>query len=91
MVYDPTTGNPDGTNRSPFAGNIIPTNRISPIAQKILSLVPGPNQAGSESAPSNNYFALLPYTKDTNSFDVKVDDSARTRPASVRASATRVR
>ena len=76
MVYDPATGNPDGTNRLPFAGNIIPTNRISPIAQKILSLVPGPNQASSEAAPSNNYFALLPYTKDTNSFDVKVDDAA---------------
>ena len=76
VVYDPATGNPDGTNRLPFAGNIIPTNRISPIAQKIMNLVPGPNQASSESAPSNNYFALLPYTKDTNSFDVKVDDAA---------------
>ncbi len=32
VVYDPATGNPDGTNRLPFAGNIIPTNRISPIA-----------------------------------------------------------
>ena len=76
VVYDPATGNPDGTNRTPFAGNIIPTNRISPIAQKIMNLVPGPNQASSESAPSNNYFALLPYTKDTNSFDVKMDDAA---------------
>jgi outer membrane receptor protein involved in Fe transport len=76
VVYDPATGNPDGTNRLPFAGNIIPTNRISPIAQKILSLVPAPNQASSEASPSNNYFALLPYTKDTNSFDVKVDDAA---------------
>ncbi len=76
VVYDPSTGNPDGTNRLPFAGNIIPTGRISPIAQKILNLVPAPNMGGSETAPSNNYFALLPYTKDTNSFDVKVDDSA---------------
>ena len=76
VVYDPSTGNPDGTNRLPFAGNIIPTNRISKIAQNIMNLVPAPNLAGSESAPSNNYFALLPFTKDTNSFDVKVDDSA---------------
>ncbi len=73
VVYDPATGNPDGTNRQPFAGNIIPTNRISKVAQNIMNLVPAPNMAGSESAPSNNYFALLPYTKDTNSFDVKVD------------------
>jgi hypothetical protein len=76
LVYDPGTGNADGTNRLPFAGNIIPTNRISPIAQKIMNLVPAPNLSGSESAPSNNYFALLPFTKDTNSFDVKVDDAA---------------
>jgi hypothetical protein len=75
VVYDPRTGNPDGTNRTPFGGNIIPGNRISPIAQKILSLVPAPNLAGSEASPNSNYFALLPYTKDTNSFDVKVDDS----------------
>ena len=76
VVYDPATGNADGTNRQPFAGNIIPTNRISKVAQNIMNLVPAPNLGGSESAPSNNYFALLPFTKDTNSFDVKVDDSA---------------
>jgi hypothetical protein len=76
VVYDPGTGNPDGTNRTPFSGNQIPGYRISPIAQKILNLVPAPNLGGSESAPSNNYFALLPFTKDTNSFDVKMDDAA---------------
>jgi hypothetical protein len=32
VVYDPQTGNADGTGRTPFAGNIIPSNRISPIA-----------------------------------------------------------
>jgi hypothetical protein len=75
VVYDPATGNADGTGRQPFAGNIIPANRISPIAAKILSLVPGENQASSLSAPSNNYFAQLPFTKDTDSFDVKMDDA----------------
>src|SRR5215471_18013086 len=75
VVYDPATGNPDGTGRTPFANNIIPSNRISPIATKILNLVPAPNQASSESAPSNNFFAQLPFTKDTNSFDVKIDDA----------------
>jgi Carboxypeptidase regulatory-like domain len=75
VVYDPATGNPDGTGRLPFAGNIIPQNRISPIAARILSLVPAPNQPGSDSAPNNNYFGQLPFTKDTNSFDVKIDDN----------------
>jgi hypothetical protein len=76
VVYDPNTGNPDGTGRQPFAGNLIPANRISPIASKILGLLPAPNQPSSESAPTNNYFGLLPFTKDTNSFDVKIDDNA---------------
>ncbi len=30
IIYDPLTGNPDGTGRTPFAGNIVPSNRIAP-------------------------------------------------------------
>jgi len=75
VVYDPATGNADGTGRTPFGNNIIPSNRISPIATKLVNLVPGENQPSSLSAPSNNYFAQLPFTKDTNSFDVKIDDA----------------
>ena len=37
-IFDPTTG-------SPFPGNIIPTSRISPIAQGLLNFIPLPNQA----------------------------------------------
>ena len=33
-IYDPLTGNPDGTGRTPFAGNAIPTNRIDPASEK---------------------------------------------------------
>ena len=33
--------------RTPFAGNIIPPGRINPIAQKVLSYYPLPNQAGN--------------------------------------------
>jgi hypothetical protein len=74
-IYDPSTGNADGTGRTPFAGNIIPANRINPISAKIIALTPGPNQAFNDVSPSNNYFALLPFTKNTDSFDVKVDDN----------------
>jgi hypothetical protein len=74
-VYDPATGDPTtGVGRTPFAGNIIPTSRLNPIALKILSMVPLPNQNLSNTlAPSNNYFALLPFTKDSNLVDGKVD------------------
>jgi outer membrane receptor protein involved in Fe transport len=75
VIYDPTTGNADGTGRKPFPGDIIPANRINPISAKILGLVPQPDQQFSNSVPANNYFALLPKTDDTDSFDVKIDDN----------------
>ncbi len=68
-IYDPSTGNADGSGRTPFAGNIIPTSRINPISTKILALVPTPTFAGD----TNNWFGLLPFTKDTDSFDWKMD------------------
>ena len=40
-VYDPLTGNPDGTGRQPFANNTIPANRIDPASAKMVSLLPG--------------------------------------------------
>jgi hypothetical protein len=73
-VYDPATGDQTtGIGRIPFPNNIIPTTRLNPIALKILALVPNPNENYSTLAPSNNYFALLPFTKDTNFTDGKVD------------------
>jgi len=74
IVYDPNTGNPlDGTGRTPFPGNVIPANRINPISAKIMSLLPGTNETFKLSAPSNNYFALLPFTRTVDSFDTKID------------------
>ncbi|MBV8553053.1 MAG: TonB-dependent receptor [Acidobacteriaceae bacterium] len=70
-IYDPATGKANGTGRTAFAGNVIPTNRINPISTAILNLIPLPNQVSATG--TNNYFALLPYHKDTTSFDTKVD------------------
>ena len=50
IIYDPATGNPDGTGRQPFPGNIIPANRISPIARNLLAFLPAPNVRGAPSA-----------------------------------------
>jgi hypothetical protein len=70
-IYDPATGNPDGTGRTPFPNNIIPSDRINPISAKLLALLPAPNVASSSG--SNNFFALLPFHKDTTSYDIKSD------------------
>jgi hypothetical protein len=73
-IYDPSTGNPlDGTGRTPFPGNIIPTTRINPVSAAILKLIPATNESYNIASPTNNYFALLPYQKTTDSFDEKLD------------------
>jgi hypothetical protein len=43
-IYDPLTGGPDGSGRTAFPGNIIPTTRISSISQKIIPLWTAPNR-----------------------------------------------
>ena len=74
VIYDPATGNPlDGTGRAPFAGNIIPSNRINPISSAIMGLIAPTNESYTLSKPSNNYFALLPFARTVDSFDVKYD------------------
>lgn len=54
ILYDPST-------HQPFSGNVIPANRLDPIAQKLLSYIPLPNQPGTvnnfefqTSAPQNS-------------------------------------
>ena len=74
-IYDPATGNPaNGTGRTAFAGNVIPTSRINSISSAILNGLPGTNE-GSGSSTSNNFFALLPFQKTTDSLDSKIDDN----------------
>jgi outer membrane receptor protein involved in Fe transport len=66
-IYDPLTGNSDGTGRTAFAGNIIPGNRISPIAQALQAYFPAPNLPGV----ANNYAATGGPILDRYYFDTK--------------------
>src|SRR5579859_2889277 len=40
VIYDPQTGNPDGTGRTPFPNNIIPASRIAFASKQLASLLP---------------------------------------------------
>ncbi|MGB7848682.1 MAG: carboxypeptidase regulatory-like domain-containing protein [Candidatus Acidiferrum sp.] len=60
--------NPVCTNAAGCA-NIIPAALIDPISAKLMAFLPPPTAAGN----TNNYFALLPYHKDTDFVDGKVD------------------
>lgn len=70
IIYDPNTGNPDGSGRSAFPGNKIPLDRIDSIAQKLQSFYPGINN-GTQTTFTNNYFAAGGPILDRNYFDAK--------------------
>ena len=55
QIYDPLTATQEGSRirRQPLAGNIIPQDRISPIAKNYLALYPLPNQAGDREGRNN--------------------------------------
>jgi hypothetical protein len=80
IIYDPTTGNPDGTGRTPFEGNIIPQSRIDAIARQIQDLYPQPNQPGSTAGGNvggasiaRNFSKSVPRKFDRNNYDLKIN------------------
>ena len=48
QIFDPQTGDPlTGVGRTPFAGNRIPQDRLSPQVLNLLKLIPLPNRPGT--------------------------------------------
>jgi len=72
-IYDPATGNPDGTGRQPFPGNVIPANRLSPVALNVLAQLPAPNLAGAGFGQVNYELPSSEREKTTNAFNVKLN------------------
>ena len=71
VIYDPASQTCAGAvcTRTPFAGNQIPTARISPIAKSLASYLPNPTNSNIQ----NNYLSSLPIQVNTYSFTGKVD------------------
>ena len=67
-IYDPTTG-------MPFAGNIIPANRINPVAKNLLAIFPLPNLPGV----ANNLRINPLQTVVQDQFDIRVDQTLSDR------------
>jgi hypothetical protein len=65
-IVDPTTG-------LPFANDSIPSSRISPVAQKILSLYPLPNAGESTSVHSANYIVNRDTSYHSDQYDIRID------------------
>jgi hypothetical protein len=74
LIYNPFTGNSDGTGRQPFANNQIPASMINPIALKILQLYPLPNIQGIGAGGfTNNYQRQEDRSVDRNNYDAKIN------------------
>jgi hypothetical protein len=71
-IYDPATGNADGTGRTAFSNKIIPANRISPITNKIVALIPLPNLPGIAA----NYYVNTPSYYKLQKVDTKFQYNA---------------
>lgn len=71
-IFDPLTSryNANGViERSPFAGNIIPSGRIDPVSKTFLEWYPTPNRAGIAS----NFYNDPPFGQSFNQYNVRID------------------
>lgn len=73
-IFNPMTGNLDGTGRIPFPDNKIPLAQLNPVTQKLLSLLPLPNIGQSGANPYDlNYLGSGPTIFTIDQFDVRYD------------------
>jgi carboxypeptidase family protein/TonB-dependent receptor-like protein len=72
VIYNPFTGNPDGTGRQPFANNQIPAALMNQISARIQQLYPLPNIQGiGAGGLTNNYQRQEDRTVDRDNYDAK--------------------
>ncbi len=69
-IYDPSTGNADGTGRTQFPGNVIPASRIDPTSLKFIQLFYAPAQ---NTQFQNNYTFLTSSRDNHDGFNVRGD------------------
>jgi hypothetical protein len=70
-IFDPLSGAP--SQRTQFPGNVIPGNRLSPQALRILSLLPLPNTTGTVNGTRDNFISQGSETFDSDAFNTRLD------------------
>ncbi len=74
-IYNPFTGNADGTGRTPFPNNTIPSSLISPVASNILPSLYQPDLSGL----SGNLNANVPSWVKGNQVGSRLDEALTSR------------
>jgi carboxypeptidase family protein/TonB-dependent receptor-like protein len=75
FIYDPFDGTMDGKSRNFFPNAVIPADRISALARKVLPLIPLPNLRDSSGnfLATDNYYNSAPQVFNRNNYDVKIN------------------
>jgi len=68
-IYDPSTYNVATNTRQPFPGNIIPTNRMDPVAAQLINYYPTPQTAGL----SQNFIYVPPNVETLGKYNTNED------------------
>ncbi len=83
-IFDPATtrANPAGSGfvRDPFVGNVVPRNRMDPLAMRVLPYMPAANAAPTDPVTQvNNFVSLAKSTSNqtvvTNRVDHRINDT----------------
>jgi hypothetical protein len=85
VIYDPwstqTSANGATVTRSPFPGNIIPTNKLSSVASAYSAVLPLPNAPGVGPYHDRNYVVPLelytPYRNFSDRMDYNINEALR--------------
>ncbi len=80
-IYDPLTTTCTGNTcmRTAFANNLIPANRIDPVAKKLLDYIPLPNQAGNTQGFFNYFSSPNARTDEYDQFATRLDHNLSDR------------
>jgi len=79
LVFNPNTGNPDGSGRQAFTvngvPNMIPASAINPVSQNLLSLLNANLKNGvlNQALTNNNFTGVVPGSFNTDQYDSRVD------------------
>ena len=67
-IFDPATQSGDSGERQAFANNVIPQDRLDPVASQQIALYPTPNLTGNR-----NFSFNAPSNRDDDKIDLRVD------------------
>ncbi len=72
IIVDPLSGATSAA-RIPFAGNVIPNNRLNPTALRLMRDLPPENLPNAQGLPAQNFFGSAPASLGRHTIDSKVN------------------